>query len=285
MYNVLQYVVIICCFVGTMAVASMDDLFSMDLNPDATPTPTQTTPTERSGATPTKSPIKRLSNLNDTNNDLLDLVKLETEGDCPTLYLLVHSHSDLYYLQATDGCQAWVGAISHQHIKETAKNAKGSEEAFLRDTELALTEAPSGYLYTTVLKPSDNSLEFSWKKHLVKEDIKVFLGSVVMETHATSALHLKMLDFAVSKMSDQHKTLHSLQLEKNRLIREREMTLKQLEETINLKDEVRINTCSEYIDPSVPCHVSIFYLCVNSLLLSVHFYRSKETCMGNLNLY
>ena len=226
-----------------MSGASMDDLFSMDLNPDVTPTPTQTTPTKRSGATPTNSPIKRSRDLNDTDKDLLDLVKLETEGDCPILYLLVYSYSDMYYLQATDGRQGWVGAISHQHIKENAKNAKGSEEAFLRDTEVALTEASSGYLYTTVLKPSDNSLEFSWKKHLVKEDIKVFLGSVVMETHATPALHLKMLDFAVSKMTEQHKTIDSLQLEKNRLIKEREMTLKRLEETINLKEEVRINTC------------------------------------------
>ena len=213
-----------------MAESNIDDLFSCEDEELEAQSQTNIT------TTPTYS----------SNDDLVGqggqyLIKLETEGDYPILYLLVHDRPDVYYIEATDGQMTWAGAYSHQTTKEVAKSAKMPERDVVMETRQALTgesQTSSKYLYTTSRNTTDNSLEFVWKKHLIADNIKFTLGTIVMETQISNVLHAKMMDHAVSKIYELRAVIHDLNLEKERLLSERSAALKRLEKCIDLKDEV-----------------------------------------------
>ena len=215
----------------------MEDLFSLEAEEEETP-PQLTTPTNAPQTTPTKHQTLE-STMEEEKYKNERLIKLETEGDIPSLYLLVNINSEHVYMQASDAHQTWVGVVTYRQIKETARKSKASEREYIDDTYTALTGRGGSFVYNTSLLPSDNSLEFSWKKHLVKDNIKVFLGSVVMETHSAPGIHAKMLEHAVKMVSNSRNLIEELRGERDRLTDERSGFIKRLTETVNMKDEVR----------------------------------------------
>ena len=214
----------------------MEGLFSLEAEEEET-LPRMTTPTTASQATPIKH--QTLGPTMDFKNEFL--IKRKTEGDVPLLYLLVKIYSEHVYMQASDTHQTWVSVVTYRQIRETAKKLKGSEREYIDDTCTALTctGGEGSFVYTTTLYSSDNSLQFSWKKHLVKDNIKVFLGSVVMETHSAPGIHAKMLEHAVGMVSNSRDVIRELKGERDRLTEERSGFIKRLIETANMKDEVR----------------------------------------------
>ena len=217
----------------------MEDLFSLEAEEEET-LPRMTTPTTASQATPMKHQTLGPT-MEEEKYKNERLIKIETEGDVPSLYLLVtrNINSEHVYMQASDAHQTWVGVVTYRQIRETAKKSKGSEREYIDDTCTALTGGEGSFVYTTTLSPSDNGLEFSWKKHLVKDNIKVFLGSVVMETHSAPGIHAKMLEHAVGMVSNSRDVIRELKGERDRLTEERSGFIKRLTETVNMKDEVR----------------------------------------------
>ena len=214
----------------------MEDLFSLEADEETLPR--LTTPTTASQATPRKHQTLGPT-MEEEKYKNERLIKIETEGDVPSLYLLVNINSEHVYMQASDAHQTWVGVVTYRQIRETAKKSKGSEREYIDDTCTALTGGEGSFVYTTTLSPSDNGLEFSWKKHLVKDNIKVFLGSAVMETHSAPGIHAKMLEHAVGMVSNSRAVIRELKGERDRLTDERSGFIKRLTETVNMKDEVR----------------------------------------------
>ena len=216
----------------------MDDLFSVETGNEPSGTTDQATPTD----TPTETHhdshwIQREEEEGFKRDE--HLVKIETEGDVPLLYLLVNIHSDHFYVQASDTHHSWVGVVTHRQLRQTAKKSKGSEREYVDDTQSALTGGRGSFLFGSALSPSDNSLELSWKKHLVKDNIKVFVGSVVMETHPAPGVHAKMLEHGVGVVSQSRRLIEDLRRERDRLVSERRGFIKRLQDTANLKNEVK----------------------------------------------
>ncbi|XP_019861823.1 PREDICTED: DNA repair protein XRCC4-like [Amphimedon queenslandica] len=214
----------------------MEDLFSLEAEEEET-LPRLATPTTAPQATPTKHQTLG-STMEEEKYKNERLVKIETEGDVPSLYLLVNINSEHVYMQASDAHQTWVGVVTYRQIRETAKKSKSSEREYIDDTCTALTGGEGSFVYTTTLSPSDNSLEFAWKKHLVKDNIKVFLGSVVMETHSAPGIHSKMLEHAVGMVSNSRDIIEELKGERERLTDERSGFIERLTETVNMKDQI-----------------------------------------------
>ena len=100
---------------------------------------------------------------------LQHLVKLETEGDHPVLYVLVRCNSDSFTLQVTEVKNSWTGMLPDTHISKAAMKAKMSETELLADTRRALTGCDmetTNCIYTTG-KRAGGGLELTWKKRLV----------------------------------------------------------------------------------------------------------------------
>ena len=219
----------------------MDDLFSVETENEPSGTTEQATPTDTPTETHHDSHRIQREEPEEEEGFKRDehLVKIETEGDVPLLYLLVNIHSDHFYIQASDTHHSWVGVVTHRQLRQTAKKSKGSEREYVDDTQSALTGGRGSFLFGSALSPLDNSLELSWKKHLVKDNIKVFVGSVVMETHPAPGVHAKMLEHGVDVVSQSRQLIEDLRRERDRLVSERCGFIKRLQDTANLKNEVK----------------------------------------------
>ena len=169
------------------------------------------------------------------------LLKVETDGDCPELFLLVNDRPDCYYLEASDGSVAWTGTYSHTNMKKVAEEAKMPDNDVAMETRKALTgegNVLSEYTYKTVKDPVDESLQFTWKKHLVADDVKLTMGSVVMDACQGEGLHARIMNFAVSEICHLREAVTDLKLEKERLVNERGEALSRLEKCVDLKEEI-----------------------------------------------
>ena len=171
---------------------------------------------------------------------LQHLVKLETEGDYPVLYALVQCNSNSFSLQVIDKHSSWAGVLPHSEISKAAKKAKSSETEFLADTRHALTRCDMGrtnYIYTTS-KRAGGGLDLTWKKHLVSGNIKVQLGKLTLDAQPTPSILEKMLEYAVRRINDQHQSIGELEIEREQLVNERALALRQLEKTVSLKETI-----------------------------------------------
>ena len=215
----------------------MDDLFSVETENEPSGTTEQATPIETHHDSH-RIQREEAEEEEDFKRDE-HLVKIETEGDVPLLYLLINIHCDHFYIQASDMHHSWVGVVTHRQLRQTAKKSKGSEREYVDDTQSALTGGRGSFLFGSALSPSDNSLELSWKKHLVKDNIKVFVGSVVMETHPAPGVHAKMLEHGVGVVFQSRRLIEDLRRERDRLVSERRGFIKRLQDTADLKNEVK----------------------------------------------
>lgn len=112
------------------------------------------------------------------------------------------------------------------------------EDQFREDTMKALTRWDLGilnFVYSAVKKGS--TLELTWKKHIVSDNIKFLLGSVIMNLCKDQGA-TTLLDFAVSALEEKRQENGDLQKENTRLSSERRGALARLEKCVNLKDDI-----------------------------------------------
>ena len=178
------------------------------------------------------------------------LVKIVPEGDdCSVLYMLVNIRPDVYYLEASDGINTWLGTYPHSNIASVAKNAKMAENDVAMETKRALTTGgfqSEEYTYTAVKHHKDNSLEITWKKYLATDNVKFTLGRVVLETCSDNQLHSRIMNFAVSEIIALKDTIVELKKEKDRYSNERTAVLQRLEKCVNLKEEIECDLYGKF---------------------------------------
>ena len=112
------------------------------------------------------------------------------------------------------------------------------EDQFREETMKALTRQELGiheFVYSTVKK--GNTMELTWKKHILSGNIKFLLGSVTMSLCKDQGA-TKLLDFAVSALEENHQDIRDLEKENSRLSSERQGALARLEKCSNLQDEI-----------------------------------------------
>lgn len=179
------------------------------------------------------------------------LVRLDTEGDCPVLYSLVQCKPQAFSILASDGHKAWTGVIAHKKLGEMANKVKMEVKELLAVTRKALTREDIGsveFLYTTKLvqKGEEESLELVWKKHLVAGDIKVQLGSVLLEPHHSHVVLCRMLEQALSKMAEFQTAIQELESERARLVDERMSALQRLDKCVSMKEELEADLYGKF---------------------------------------
>lgn len=179
------------------------------------------------------------------------LVRLDTEGDCPVLYTLVQTKPNAFSLLATDGRKGWTGALARRRLEETAKKVKMEVEELVEVTGKALTREKLGdmeFLYTSALLERDGEerLELVWKKHLVAGNIKVQLGSLLMEPHQPHVVICRMLEHAISKIAGLQTGIEELSRERVRLVDERTSALQRLDKCVSLKEELETDLYGKF---------------------------------------
>ena len=114
------------------------------------------------------------------------------------------------------------------------------EEAEFRDvTKKALTRQKLGALNFVygVEKRGRGSLELTWKKHIISDNIKFLLGSVTLSLCRKKGAEI-LLDFAVSALEEKTQVIDDFEKETARLASERQGALARLEKCANLQEDI-----------------------------------------------
>ena len=167
------------------------------------------------------------------------LAQLEVEDDSCSLYVLTRREGDGLGITVSDGKQAWSRRLGGRQLAEMARKVKMEEEEFYSETLKALTRENMGSLHFvySMRVCSSGSLELVWKKHLLSENIKFQLGVVTLDPQLGEQVHRQLLGFAIDSMTSLREEISGLQVEKERLVRERQTALERLEKCVSLKED------------------------------------------------
>ena len=167
------------------------------------------------------------------------LAQLEVEDDSCPLYVLTRREGDGLAITVSDGKQAWSRRLGGRQLAEMAQRVKMEEKEFHSETLKALTRENMGslhFVYSVRVCPS-GSLELVWKKHLLSENIKFQLGVVTLDPQPGEQVHRQLLGFATDRITSLRGEISGLQVEKERLVRERQTALERLEKCVSLKED------------------------------------------------
>lgn len=176
------------------------------------------------------------------------LSKLEIEGEGKVLYVLSTYDGSRLALSVSDGTTSWVGELSQRQLTNMADQVKMSRENYLSETMKALTRENIGLLtfIYSVKHLASGDLELVWKKHLLSDNVRFQLGSVVLRSEKKARVHSELLDYAIDSLSTLQQQIAELSTDKARLINERQIALNRLEKCANIKEEVENDLYSKF---------------------------------------
>ena len=175
------------------------------------------------------------------------LLQIQTDGEFSILYLFVEACSDMYLLYASNGQLTWKGSLYCDDIRKFAKTAKIDEKSLLDETEKALSESNNlEFVFNTKLG-HDMSLKLTWKKNLDSKDITLQLGCVQLQPQSNSSVGLKMLNFAVSELAHLSSKIKQMELEMDRIRKERQLAISRLNSAVNAKEELEVDLFEKFI--------------------------------------
>ena len=166
------------------------------------------------------------------------LTEIETEGCCPTLYVLTVYDKGTLTLKVSDGKQLWDGTFHRVALASMAEKAKLAVDTFMKQSLHALTQCGNEavtYAFSTSTG-SSNNLVFAWKRYVVSENVKFQIASVTLQQ--SSETISSMLEFAVSSISSLKEDISSLTKMVENLKRERSQALEKLEQCATLKEDL-----------------------------------------------
>ena len=166
------------------------------------------------------------------------LTEIETEGCCPTLYVLTVYDKGTLALKVSDGKQLWDGTFHRVALASMAEKAKLAADTFMKQSLHALTQCGNEavtYAFSTSID-SSNNLVFAWKKYVVSENVKFQIASVTLQE--SSETISSMLEFAVSSISSLKEDISSLTKTVENLKKERSQALEKLEQCATLKEDL-----------------------------------------------
>ena len=166
------------------------------------------------------------------------LTKLETEGSFPNLYVLTVYEKGTLTLKVSDGKQMWDGTFHKIALVSMAEKAKLAFDTFLQQSLNALTQCGSEditFAFSATMDSSNNLL-FAWKKHIVSENVKFQIASVMLQQSLVTIS--SMLKFAVGSISSLKEDISSLTKTVENLKKERSQALEKLERCATLKEDL-----------------------------------------------
>jgi hypothetical protein len=155
----------------------------------------------------------------------------------------------LYHICGTDGeKRAWMGVVTHEHVREMAGRTKSCEEEHLEETKNAFMRAGQAdchFEYVTQLE-GNGDLTLTWKR-ILKDGVKVLLGTVVMETRPMADVNHGMLKDGAKETVRFVEEIERVKKENSRLAGERDHALMRLRETVNIKEEVEADLYGKFV--------------------------------------
>ena len=151
-------------------------------------------------------------------------------------------------MQASDGERGWEGSLSETELEVLASRSKMDVQVYITDTVKALSRQNLGslsFLYSMKLLEK-NKIQLVWKKHILSENIKFQLGEMQLYgVHATSTA-AALLDFAVTSMDTLQNGKTKLEAKCERLGKERQEVLHDLQECVNIQEKVEKELFSKF---------------------------------------
>ena len=122
------------------------------------------------------------------------------------------------------------------------------DEATFRDeTKKALTRQKLGALnFVYAAEKRGSSLELTWKKHILSNNIKFLLGSVTLSLCREKGAGT-LLDFAVSALEENQQVIGDYEKETARLTSERRGALERLEKCANLQHDIEKDLFGKFV--------------------------------------
>jgi hypothetical protein len=141
-----------------------------------------------------------------------------------------------------------MGVVTHEHVREMAGRTKSCEEEHLEETKNAFMRAGQAdchFEYVTQLE-GNGDLTLTWKR-ILKDGVKVLLGTVVMETRPMADVNHGMLKDGAKETVRFVEEIERVKKENSRLAGERDHALMRLRETVNIKEEVEADLYGKFV--------------------------------------
>ncbi|CAH1786194.1 unnamed protein product [Owenia fusiformis] len=169
-----------------------------------------------------------------------------------TFYLLLESNKsgdDGMDLLLSDGTICWIGNLSEEDLSTLSGDYNMDIKAYTKQTIMALTSNKSSTLnFQYEVKVIRNNVELTWKKHVPADDVKIKLGSVVLEETDDSASSLsKILDFSIQNAAKLQERIKSLESDTERLASERAGAVKRLEKWVKSKEDMEKDMFEKFV--------------------------------------
>eukprot|EP00795_Rhopilema_esculentum_P012932 gene12932-3689_t len=170
-------------------------------------------------------------------------------------------------LTALDELQVWSGQVNHESLKDQAVSAEKSLSDFLSETKsaFALNSTKRIEEFSLGIEIEDNTAVISWKK-VLDQDLKFKLGTAKLQRD-NGINASEFLDVAVGQFMKMKDEIIDLSSTKEKLLREREKTLKRLEGFVHAKNEIEKSLYEK------------FALVLNAKKAKIR--ELKEKCRGN----
>ena len=132
---------------------------------------------------------------------------------------------------------------THAHGEQVTMD----EATFRDETKKALTRQKLGALnFVYAAEKRGSSLELTWKKHILSNNIKFLLGSVTLSLCREKGAGT-LLDFAVSALEENQQVIGDYEKENARLASERRGALERLEKCANLQQDIEKDLFGKFV--------------------------------------
>lgn len=175
------------------------------------------------------------------------LSKLELEESSESIFLLSELKAGTLYLKASDGLRSWEGSIKNHELQTLAKRSKMEVHVYTTETWKALSRQDLGdlsFLYS-IKQLEKTKIQLIWKKYIFADNIKFQLGEVILSEMVKGGIH-SLLNLAVNSMNDFRESNSQLLAKCDRLSKERQVTLTDLQECADIQDKIENHLFSKF---------------------------------------
>lgn len=159
------------------------------------------------------------------------------------------SGRDGFHLTLCNGNDSWEGDISGDGVHDQCSQTNLDYENYVDMTVQALTgkSCPEICFQYQVDHVSADSVQFSWKKHMVKDDVKFRLGSTKLTKHDDNKTIRNIFDHCIEKISNLNHKIVSTRMDNDRLSQERANALKRLDNCVSAKEKLEEDLYSKFL--------------------------------------
>ncbi len=150
-----------------------------------------------------------------------------------------YSEGEGLSLEVSDGENSWLGTLTKEQLVKMADQSKMSPAIYIEDSLKALTRKKLGsdyFVYSA--KGTGESLDLSWKRYFMSDNVKFQLGTVKLEPGCSQIINSSFLNHAMDTTEELWQKISELETESTRLARERQAAISRLDGCATLQEDI-----------------------------------------------